>query len=101
MALAMIAVILLVVLAATAMLWPLWRARETPAAAEGDISLEIAREAKLGELSDLEHDFRLGKLSAHDFRVLNATLRGEAIDIIRQIDAAAPTEEPPAKVPRP
>ena len=100
MSLAMVSVILLVVLAATAMLWPLRRARELRANADRDVSLEIARDAKLGELSDLELDFRLGKVSTPDFRALNATLRGEAIEILRQIDRGAPSGEPPAKVRR-
>jgi hypothetical protein len=100
MSLAMIAIILLVVVAAGALLWPLRGADQVAAESEGGVSLEVARDAKLGELSDLELDFRLGKLSAQDFRALNATLRVEAIATIRQIDAGAPPKEPPAQVRR-
>jgi hypothetical protein len=97
MPLAMIAVILLVVVAAGAMLSPLWHARQARAHGEDPTSLEIARDAKLGELDDLELDFQLGKLSSEDFRLLGATLRGEAIQIIRQIDAGGSDGGSPRK----
>jgi hypothetical protein len=97
MPLAMFAVILLMVLAAGALFWPLWHTRQPAASGEDPTSLEIARDAKLGELGELELDFRLGKLSAEDFRMLRATLRGEAIQIIREIDARASTAQPSSK----
>jgi hypothetical protein len=93
MPLAMFAVVLLLVLAAGALFWPLWHPHRPGAQGEDPASLEIARDAKLGELGELELDFHLGKLSADDFRMLRATLRGEAIQIIREIDGRASTAE--------
>jgi hypothetical protein len=55
-----------------------------PAVAE----LEAARDAKLRELRDAELDSRTGKLSDSDYRALDATLRAEAIDILRKLDLA-------------
>jgi hypothetical protein len=48
--------------------------------------LEAAREAKYREIRDAELDYRTGKLSDADFRALDRTLRGEAIDILRRLD---------------
>jgi hypothetical protein len=50
--------------------------------------LEAAREAKYREIRDVELDYRTGKLSDEDFRALDRTLRGEAIDILRRLDEA-------------
>jgi hypothetical protein len=55
-----------------------------PAVAE----LEAARDAKLRELRDAELDRRTGKLSEADYHALDATLRAEAIDILRELDQA-------------
>jgi flagellar biosynthesis/type III secretory pathway M-ring protein FliF/YscJ len=48
--------------------------------------LEAAREAKYREIRDAELDFKTGKLSDEDFRALDRTLRGEAIEILRRLD---------------
>jgi hypothetical protein len=50
--------------------------------------LEAAREAKLRELRDAELDHRTGKLSSADYEELDRTLRGEAIEILHDIDRA-------------
>lgn len=86
----MLAVVLLLFAVAGALFWPLRGARTARRpGAEPATALELARDAKLGELHDLELDFRLGKLSADDYRALNATLRAEAVEALRRIDAAA------------
>ena len=51
-----------------------------------DSALESAREAKYAEIRDNEIDYRTGKLSEEDFRALDATLRAEAIEILRGIE---------------
>jgi hypothetical protein len=72
------------------MFWPLrsgrrgGRGRDLSA---GDAALRIARDAKLAEINDLELDFRLGKLSSEDFAAVNATLRAEAVELMREVDA--------------
>jgi len=50
--------------------------------------LEAAREAKYRELRDAELDHRTGKLSDEDYEALDRSLRGEAIEILHQIDSA-------------
>ena len=50
--------------------------------------LEAARDAKLRELRDADLDHRTGKLSDEDFQAIDATLRTEAIEILRELDQA-------------
>jgi hypothetical protein len=50
--------------------------------------LEAARAAKYREIRDAELDHRTGKLSDADFAELDRELRGEAIDILRELDDA-------------
>jgi flagellar biosynthesis/type III secretory pathway M-ring protein FliF/YscJ len=61
-------------------------ALEVAEAAERD-ELEAEREAKYREIRDAELDHRTGKLSDADWRALDRTLRGEAVEILRRIDA--------------
>lgn len=57
-------------------------------AEEGALAdLEAAKEAKYREIRDAELDHRTGKLSQEDHRALDAELRGEAIELLRRIDA--------------
>ncbi len=56
--------------------------------AGGVAELEAAREAKLRELRDADLDHRTGKLSDEDYAELDATLRGEAIEILHGLDRA-------------
>jgi hypothetical protein len=48
--------------------------------------LEAAKQAKYREIRDVEMDFRTGKLSETDYRVLDRTLRAEAVEILRELD---------------
>jgi hypothetical protein len=48
--------------------------------------LEAARDAKYREIRDAELDYRTGKLSEADWRVLDRGLRGEAVEILRRLD---------------
>jgi hypothetical protein len=48
--------------------------------------LEAAKEAKYREIRDAEMDYRTGKLSEGDFRALDRQLRGEAVEILRELD---------------
>ena len=49
--------------------------------------LEAAKEAKYREIRDAELDHRMGKLSESDWRGVDLELRGEAIEILRELDA--------------
>jgi hypothetical protein len=48
--------------------------------------LEAAKEAKYREIRDAEMDFRTGKLSDADFKAVDRQLRGEAVEILRELD---------------
>ena len=59
--------------------WPARRARRAPVAAS---ELEALKEAKYREIRDAELDHAAGKLSDEDFALLDAELRGEAVEIL-------------------
>ena len=65
------------------------RERAQPEAARIS-ELEAARDAKYREIRDAELDVRTGKLSDEDYGAIDQTLRSEAIEIMRALDAAAP-----------
>ena len=48
--------------------------------------LEAARDAKYREIRDAELDYRTGKLSEADWRVVDRGLRAEAVEILRRLD---------------
>jgi hypothetical protein len=52
------------------------------------IDLEAARDAKYREIRDAELDHQTGKLSDADYSAIDATLRAEAIEILRRLDRA-------------
>jgi hypothetical protein len=61
--------------------------------------LRAAKEAKYREIRDAELDHRMGKLSRDDWRAVDRDLRGEAIEILRDLDrleGRSPEERPPA-----
>ena len=49
--------------------------------------LEAAKEAKYREIRDAELDHRMGKLSDDDHRRVDRELSGEAMAILRELDA--------------
>ena len=49
--------------------------------------LEAAREAKYREIRDSELDFRTGKLSDGDYAAIDGQLRGEALEILNELEA--------------
>ena len=48
--------------------------------------LQAAKEAKYREIRDAELDREMGKLSQEDWRSVDRDLRGEAIEILRELD---------------
>jgi hypothetical protein len=48
--------------------------------------LQAAKEAKYREIRDAELDREMGKLSKEDWRSVDRDLRGEAIEILRELD---------------
>jgi type II secretory pathway pseudopilin PulG len=54
--------------------------------------LEAAKEAKYREIREAELDYRTGKLSEDDWRVVDSGLRAEAVDLLRRLDAMGEEE---------
>ncbi|HKR98011.1 MAG TPA: hypothetical protein VJU79_00725 [Candidatus Dormibacteraeota bacterium] len=49
-------------------------------------ALEAAKEAKYREIKDAELDHQMGKLSDEDYSAIDDELRGQAIEILKEID---------------
>jgi hypothetical protein len=82
-----LALILLAALVAVAVTVPLRRRSEQERRDETRIEeLSAAKEAKYREIRDAELDHRMGKLSQSDWRAVDRELRGEAIEILRELD---------------
>jgi hypothetical protein len=82
-----LALILLAALVAAVVLGPLARKGEGERQEDTRIEeLRAAKEAKYREIRDAELDREMGKLSPEDWRAVDRDLRGEAIDILRELD---------------
>ncbi|MBK8295521.1 MAG: hypothetical protein IPK93_12515 [Solirubrobacterales bacterium] len=80
------AVILLVAVAAFVS-YPFWGKAEASRSEDPELAgLEAARESKYREIRDAETDLASGKLSQEDFDLVNAELRGDAVEILKQLD---------------
>jgi len=88
-ALALVLVFVVLLAAVALVVAPLRRGDAVRVGAEeGDREeLEAAKAAKYREIRDTEMDFRTGKLSEADYRVLDRQLRAEAVEILRRLDA--------------
>jgi hypothetical protein len=83
-----IALVVLAALVAFVVSVPLRRHGETERREETRRDeLRVAKEAKYREIRDAELDHRMGKLSERDWRSVDGELRGEAIGILRELDA--------------
>ena len=82
-----IALLILAALVALVVLRPL-RDRGAEERIEGSRieELQAAKEAKYREIRDAELDREMGKLSRDDWRSVDRDLRGEAIEILRELD---------------
>jgi hypothetical protein len=86
-----LAVLLVVAFVVTGPLRHEWRSRDTGLdsdAARDVAELEAARDAKYREIRDADLDHRTGKLSDADYEAIDATLRGEAVEILHKLDRA-------------
>jgi hypothetical protein len=92
-----IALIVLAALVALAVSMPLRRSGVADRREEVRLQeLRAAKEAKYREIRDAELDHRMGKLSREDWRAVDRELRGEAIEILRELDrleGRSPEEE--------
>ena len=63
------------------------RARAGDESLEAELAeLEAEKEAKYREIRDAELDHKTGKLSDHDWRSLDRTLRAEAVELLKRLD---------------
>ena len=82
-----LALVVLAALVALAVAGPLRRRGEEERVEEARLAeLRAAKEAKYREINDAELDHRMGKLSREDWRAVDRELRGEAIEILRELD---------------
>ena len=71
------------------------KARGTDESLEAELAeLEAAKEAKYREIRDAELDYKTGKLSDHDWRSLDRTLRAEAVELLKRLDRVQERAEP-------
>jgi hypothetical protein len=82
-----LALLVLVAVVAVVLSLPLRRRGEEERREETRVAeLEAAKEAKYREIRDAELDHQMGKLSREDWRSVDRDLRGEAIEILRELD---------------
>jgi hypothetical protein len=82
-----LALIVLAALVAATVAVPLRRRGVVERREEARVAeLRAAKEAKYREIRDAELDHRMGKLSAEDWRAVDRELRGEAVEILRELD---------------
>ena len=81
------ALLILAVLVAAVVIGPLRRQGAEERVEQGRIEdLQAEKEAKYREIRDAELDREMGKLSREDWRTVDRDLRGEAIEILRELD---------------
>jgi len=71
--------------------WPTSGPKRTPVAAS---EKEARKQAKYREIRDAELDHAAGKLDDEDFRLLDAELRREAVEILDEADGRRPEKTP-------
>jgi hypothetical protein len=82
-----LALAVLVLVVAAVLSAPLRRRGEEERREETQLAeLQAAKEAKYREIRDAELDREMGKLSREDWRSVDRDLRGEAIEILRELD---------------
>jgi len=86
-----LAIIALALIVTFVVLGPLRRGAEVDRRGDDQLAaLEAAKEAKYREIKDAELDHQMGKLSDEDYQAIDEELRGQAINILRQIDRLKP-----------
>lgn len=82
-----LALIVLAAVVAVVLAWPLTRRGQEERLEHSRLQeLQAAKEAKYREIKDAELDREMGKLSQDDWRAVDRELRGEAIEILRELD---------------
>ena len=87
---------LLLAVVAAFVLRPLLREAPPPAGEDPRVAdLEARKEAKYREIRDAQMDHASGKLSDADFSRVDAELRTEAIELMRELDKLKPEDQTP------
>jgi hypothetical protein len=86
-------VVVLAALVALLVLQPLRSSSAGPDPVDRRADLEVAKESKYREIKDAELDYRMGKTSEEDWRALDAELRAQAIELLKQLDELDPTSD--------
>ena len=82
-----LAIITLALVVAFVVIGPLRRGAEVDRRGDDRLAaLEAAKEAKYREIKDAELDHQMGKLSDDDYQAIDQELKGQAIEILKQID---------------
>jgi hypothetical protein len=82
-----LATITLGLIVAFVVLGPLRRGADIDRRGDDDrAALEAAKEAKYREIKDAELDHQMGKLSDEDYQAIDKELKGQAIEILKEID---------------
>ena len=82
-----LALLVLVLIVAAVLTLPLRRRGQEEEREQTRVGeLQAAKEAKYREIRDAELDHQMGKLSREDWRAVDRELRGEAIEILRELD---------------
>ena len=89
----LLAALVLAAIVSFLVLQPLRSHASTDSSLDRRDDLEAAKEAKYREIKDAELDYRMGKLSEPDWRALDAELRAQAIEILKQLDDLDPSNE--------
>lgn len=90
----MLAIATLALIVAFIVLGPLRRGADVDRRSDDRlVALEAAKEAKYREIKDAELDHEMGKLSDEDYQAVDQELRGQAIEILKQIDKAGGGKE--------
>jgi uncharacterized membrane protein len=93
--------VLLFILVAAFVIAPLRRARAEGGGGEDPrvADLQSRKEAKYREIRDTELDHAAGKLSDEDYQRQDAELRRDAVEILKQLDAAQGETEAGGRAP--
>ena len=94
----------LIALTALAIAWPLWKERQGDASSAGaeeavrDPLAELLeqRNATYLAMRELRFDYQVGKVSEADYQAFDAQLKGQAVAVLKQIDALAAAAADPA-----
>jgi hypothetical protein len=98
-ALAVLLVLLALAAALAVILSPLRAGHREVAEAADEAAiadLQTAKEGKYLEIREAEMDYRTGKLSEADWRIVDRQLRAEAVELLRRLDRLGASEPPSA-----